>query len=352
MLYGDRLGLPAALRPDKNKLMKTSSSWSRRCLAGLWLMMPACGAFSGGQSGTDSLEVVGVHQGTKCEIDGAESNVGEVIEQDCQRCRCISSGEWDCEPAACSEVPEEDVEQGPSDQTDSGPSPQPGPSNVDEPTGSSTPAVNTGAPGAELTPSECVTDVDFTTGGSSAVYVAKDEQALVCLEAPSATSLCMRGATVPAGEGYMYWGGGFGLVFSTFGDGGVTPFDAANLGIERVRFSVTGLDGFVVRSYLNQVDDPAIENPSSNYVQNSFVLAEMNQDATYELELESARLPTWTMFDHDEDGIPDPDTSLDPSRLNSLQFFVASTPEMGFDFEVCVSDFEWLDGDGQVVTPQ
>lgn len=352
MLYEDRLSLLAAVGPDKTKLMKTFSSWSHRCLAGLWLMMPACGAFSGGQSGTDSLEVVGVHDGTKCEIDGFESNVGEVFEQDCQRCRCTSSGEWECEPIECADEPAEDANQGPTNSADSGVVPVPSDRVVDDPAGSSTPVVNTGAPGTEATPSECITDVDFTTGGSSAVYVAKDEQALVCLDTPSSTSLCMRGSTAPAGDGYMYWGGGFGLVFSTNGDGGVTPFDAANLGIERVRFSVTGLNGFVVRSYLNQVDDPAIGNPNSNYVQNSFVLTEMNQDATYELELESARLPLWTMFDRDEDGTPDTDTLLNPSQLNSLQFFVASMQDVGFSFEVCISDFAWLDGDGQVVVPQ
>jgi hypothetical protein len=356
VLDEDRLDLLAAVGPDKTKLMKTSSSWSRRTLAGLWLMMPACGAFSGGQSGTDSLEVVGVHDGTKCEIDGVESNVGEVYEEECQRCRCAPSGEWECEPIECADEPAEDANQGPGNPTDSGSLPPSSASIVDEPAGSSTPAENTGAPdtgalNTEATPTDCVTEVDFTTGGSSATYVAKDEQALVCLDAPTATSLCMHGSTAPAGESYMYWGGGFGLVFSTPGDGGVTPFDAASLGIERVRFSVTGLDGFVVRSYLNQVDDPAIGNPTNNYVQNSFVLVEMNQDATYELELESARLPTWTMLDRDEDGTPDTDAPLDPSRLNSLQFFVASMQDVGFDFEVCVSDFAWLDGDGQVVVP-
>ncbi len=69
------------------------------------------------------------------------------------------------------------------------------------------------------------------------------------------------------------------------------------------------------------------------------------------IPIERAALPAWTNLDVDGDGQTDPTTVLDPSKLNSLQFFIAAQAGVGFDYDVCISDWQWVDANDQTVIP-
>lgn len=63
-------------------------------------------------------------------------------------------------------------------------------------------------------------------------------------------------------------------------------------------------------------------------------------------------LPSWSDLDDD----PDTDDSalfpFDPTRLHSLQFHVVTRPGVEAPYDFCVSDFMWLDADGNEVLPE
>lgn len=317
--------LPRRPLTDKTIGMKTSNHWgSLQVLKGLWLLVPGCGAFNGGQSGTDSLDVLGVvSPATKCDsagCDGTSDSVPELEEPD------------SAEPA-----------------------PSATPSDGALPSSDSSIGVESSPPAIDVPDSgDCLTDLAGPSlGDSTAVYVAKDEQATVCLRAAAPNKLCMVGSTVAAGEDYAYWGGGMGFVMSTSADGGVSPLDAPSLGIEGVRFKVDGLQASVVlRTYLNQVDSPEIIDPQNNYIQNSFQVSEMSENGVFEHLFINAWPPAWTNLDVDEDGTPDTDVPFDPTQLNSLQFFMVAQTFSGYDFEVCISDIQWINAAGEVVLPE
>jgi hypothetical protein len=330
--------------------MMTSTRWGNcQVLAGLWLLVPGCGAFSGGQSGTDSLEAIGVvSPETKCDSSLGEGDVGDVLQRanGCEECVCKSNGEWKCEAVACESGSEASTNP---ENTEANGDP-PGADLGDAPSAVSTSQTETREAGA----GDCVTEIwEPSLGGSVGVYVAKDDQAEVCLSPVSPTRLCMSGSTVASGEDYTYWGGGMGLAMSTPADGGFAPLDAASLGIEGVRFTVEGVrPPFMLRAYLNQVDSPYIVDPENNFVHNSFLISELSENGVVESLFSNAWPPAWTGLDVDEDGTPDTNVLFDPTQLNSLQFFVVANMHSGFDFDVCISDVEWIDSAGDVVLPQ
>lgn len=298
----------------------------------------ACGAFDGGQSGTDSLEAIGVNKPTmKCEGDDKQYEAGDKVLRNagCEECVCKESGTWNCVP-----VEECAGSDGASEDEGGG---------EDAPGAQSNTSTPIRDAGQRL---ECSEELDgLSFGGSSELYIAKDSVAQLCVEQVSSTKLCMRGSMYEAGENYVNWGGGVGLVMAT-NEGGITiPFDAASLGITNVTFQLTGVDGFIIRAYLNQVNDPTITNDFANYQENSFILFEAGSDGSVTIPLERAALPDWTNLDVDNDGQPDRDTLLDPTRLNSLQFFIAAQVGIGFDYDVCISDVQWVDANDQTVLP-
>lgn len=326
----------------QNEGMKTSTCGSsRRVLVGLWLMMPGCGAFSGGQSGTDSLEAIGVvRPETKCESAVGDGDIGDVLERanGCEKCVCESDGEWNCHSIDCAGDDESAAGSEGSDANEAATSEQPV-------------AVTSAPPVNVPVVDECLSEIaEPSLGGSNGVYVAKDELAVVCLNPVSETKLCMKGSTVASGEDYTYWGGGMAFAMSLPTDDGYAPFDAASLGIEGVRFTVEGVrPPFMLRAYLNQVDSPAIADPHKNFGENSFVISELNENGVFEALFINAWPPAWTNLDVDQDGNPDTTVPFDPTQLNSLQFFVVANTYSGFDFDVCISDVEWITAEGDVV---
>ena len=323
---------------------------NRQAMVVVGFLVPGCGAFSGGQSGTDSLEAIGVvRPGTKCESAIGEGKVGDIVEREdaCERCSCEQNGEWRCEPVPCTTS----GAQAPGEETTASAESSPPPDQTEE---SAQPAIPESDASASPPDDECLTAIEAPSiGGSKAVYVAKDERAVVCLDPVTPTQLCMYGSTAASGEDFVYWGGGLGLVMSTSTDGGVEPFDATSLGIAGVRFTIDGVrPPFMVRAYLNQVDAPEITNPVSNFVQNSFVISELNENGVFALSFANAALPAWTNLDVNDDGSPDPDVPFDPAFLNSLQFFIAADRYTPFDFEVCISDVQWIDAAGEPVYPE
>jgi hypothetical protein len=332
-------------RPSSARFSSCLLVWS---LANLGLL--ACGAFEGGQSGTDSLEAIGVNKPLmKCEADDKAHESGNtMIRKDgCEECVCQNSGEW-----SCSAVEGCDEQDGSAVTSD----PQSGTDTTDAPTNSDPATTSSASEPVEETSgssaNECIELPNGPSiGGSNSLYIAKDSVAQVCAAQVRPSELCMRGTVYDAGEDYANWGGGIGLVMATEADGGVVPFDAASSGITTLTFQLTGVDGFMVRAYLNQVDDPGIIDPTANFLQNSFVLLETSTSGSVTLPLSRAKLPAWTLLDVNADGEPDPDTILDASKLNSVQFFVAAQQGQNFDFNVCIRDLQWTNADGETIIP-
>ncbi len=222
----------------------------------------ACGAFDGGQSGTDSLEAIGVNKPTlQCEGDDKQYEAGDKVLRDngCEECVCKENGNWKCIPVdGCAEPDgSPDDESGADVPEDT----------IVDTIDTSTTALDTSTASPDAGQgSECGEELDgLSFGGSTELYIAKDSVAQVCVTQESPTKLCMSGSMYDAGADYSNWGGGVGLVMAT-NDGGVTiPFDAASLGITNVTFQLTGVNGFIIRAYLNQVNEPTIIEDGANY---------------------------------------------------------------------------------------
>lgn len=325
------------------------TGWSGNCrrlicsLASTWLA--ACGAFDGGQSGTDSLEAIGVHKSAKgCKEADKRYDVGDEMWRGCNQCTCTDDGKWDCvADRSCSSS---------SPSTEQGAAQVPTDMNT-APVTETRPAVTAMDPTMSDVPAPvCVREITGPSiGGSVGVYAATDARTTVCIRRASATELCMNGSMVDPGMNYENWGGGIGLVMASDEGGQSVPFDAPYLGITSVRFTLTGIDDLLLRAYVNQVDDPEISDQLVDYPANGFVLVETTQSGTFTLHLEDARLPAWTSLDVDNDGASDPEVPVDLTKLLSLQLFAASQPDGIRDFDVCVSDVEWLDINGNTVLP-
>lgn len=328
----------------------------------LWLLasggLAGCGAFDGGQSGTDSLEAIGVKKpANQCRGNGNDAHAAgdTVVRKDgCEECVCQANGDWKCSTVATCNQPDDsqatDVRSTDAGDTEEGSSVvgggdvSPGDMSQGEET--------TSATQEQQRDPECRESVSGPSmGGSTEMYVAKDEVADVCVINAAATQVCIKGTLRDAGEDYSNWGGGVGFVMATSTADGTSPFNAVALGVTRVRFTLSGVDGFILRTYLNQVDAPEILDAAHNYQNNSFVLLEASNDGTFDLPIGAAALPAWTRLDTNNDGAPDPETTLDPSQLNSVQFFLAARPQEEIGFEVCISDLQWLNESGETVIP-
>ncbi len=190
--------------------------------------------------------------------------------------------------------------------------------------------------------------------GVQRIFLYGDGRSALCVDDTQAMTLCAEGTAWnsdgPGGD-YEFWGAGFGLQMADTDANGdlVAPFDATAAGIAGVKFTVTGVAGGApIRVQMGMVDDPAITTSSANYEENGFVWGggasnDLDADGEVSIMLTEFEFPEWTTF---EGGA---DTPIDLTRLHSLQFQVVTAPEEAFNYNFCVSNFQWVDADGNVV---
>lgn len=303
--------------------------------ASFGVVVIGCSARAGGQSGTDALDVV----------QGSPMQPGEPTVPPENPGGTTMPG-----TAQPPQTNGANVDPQPPETTGGSIGPEPMAPTGGEPAAEGTPPI--------VDPAECVLEVaDVNQAGITALYTATDELSTACITEMNAPErICFSGTAVDAGPDYLYWGGGIGLALASEGEDGVVPFDAEALGIHSLQLEIADpagtLDGSVVlRAYLNMVDSPDIADPTKNYQHNSFVGAEVTSAGSYTIALSRFALPEWTSLDADDDGTVDVDTPLDASRLNSLQFFVASVPGRDLPYDVCIVGMKWLDIDGKPVEP-
>lgn len=105
MLYGTSFDWQCESVWDTKRDMRTSTVSLLGCLWVGFVSGFGCSGRDGGQSGTDAFEVEG--HGIRCETNGQDRNVGEVVTSECSRCVCQEDGAWDCQ-AICPVAPSPD----------------------------------------------------------------------------------------------------------------------------------------------------------------------------------------------------------------------------------------------------
>lgn len=186
------------------------------------------------------------------------------------------------------------------------------------------------------------------------IYVFGDNVTTACTDDTKPGTLCVEGNATAAGEDYANWGVGVGLQLAPVDDQGVTlaPWNAAELGIVALRFTLTNVQGRPVQVQIAQTDDARITDQQYNYQFNPFIWGGSTPRALPEgvttLELTQFRLPSWGQ-EKIETGLGGAiaSTILDGSKLHSVMFQAASaTDDPTQKYSFCLSEVAWLDAAG------
>jgi hypothetical protein len=228
-------------------------------------------------------------------------------------------------------------------------------------TPSTTPSTSSTAPsngGCATTGYSAVTE-GFTFPGAVQVFGNTDTAgSTACIEATAAAT-CLKGKVTLAGEMYENWGTqiGFQMVQTDAQGVAAAPFDAAALGIVGFRFTLTGAGSSAkgkppkVRLQVAMTNLDGIEYQSYAYAKDGSYTGDYTADQTaVVVDFTDITAPEWAHEALD----PNPPTevipdALDTTRLHSVQFQVTTDQTNEHDYNVCVSAFDWLDADGNVV---
>ncbi|HET6149234.1 MAG TPA: hypothetical protein VFH68_16975 [Polyangia bacterium] len=153
---------------------------------------------------------------------------------------------------------------------------------------------------------------------------------------------CMSG-TVDSGADGSGWGAilTVGLIDRDLVAGmAIAPFDAAAVGIEKVRFS---LDEPPLSGVLPRITQ--IQSAECKQVPECLMSFDRSSAIT------SPGTVTVPLTEFNRPDADHPNTSLDRTLITALQFYVASLPGMAFNFDFCVRNLAFLDAGGREVTP-
>lgn len=189
------------------------------------------------------------------------------------------------------------------------------------------------------------------------IYVFGDNVTTACTNDTKPGMLCVEGNATGAGEDYANWGVGVGLQLAPVDDQGVTiaPWNATELGIVALRFTLTNIEGRPVQIQVAQTDDASITTQEYNYQFNPFIWGGSSPRALTEgvttLELTQFRLPSWGQAKIETGlGGAIASTILDGSKLHSVMFQAASeTDDPTQKYSFCLSEVAWLDAAGYPV---
>lgn len=153
-------------------------------------------------------------------------------------------------------------------------------------------------------------------------------------------SYCMSG-TADAGPNDMGWGAILVVNFTgTVGGTLVAPFDASALGVKQVRFTLEGppLQGVIPQIVqLTSADCTQVPDCLTSF---SLATAVVNP-GTVTLQLTDFTQPDGTHSN----------TSVDPTLITSLQFYVQTLPGMAVPYDFCIQDLAFLGADGNELKP-
>lgn len=193
------------------------------------------------------------------------------------------------------------------------------------------------------------------------IFTDGDTTTTICLDnVKVAGTLCVEGNGTDAGEQFQNWGAGIGLQLDVqpndAGDA-VDAWNATALGIEAVRFTITNLNASLLRVEVAQVADPAIASPyNNNYPGNPFVWGG-SEPIGLQSGVTTVELAQFTMTSWGEQaleyglGRPLASTLLEPAKLGTLQFRMMNAQgALTQEYSFCLSNLEWLDADGNVVS--
>jgi hypothetical protein len=162
---------------------------------------------------------------------------------------------------------------------------------------------------------------------------------LVEISQPAPGRLCLTGSVGSGGWGAL------GLGYSVYGGDGIEQvFDADSLGITQVRFKLEGPPpgGLVVKGVVVATTHCPVA-PGRECRVGGWTLTDPKVNKVLELKKSGEVVMPFADFVQQEDGPKDFDTS----KLEGFFFDVLSAGPVN----VCLSDFEFLDKDGNVVTP-
>jgi hypothetical protein len=202
----------------------------------------------------------------------------------------------------------------------------------------------------------------FTFPGAVKVFGNTDEGGSTgCLDA-TAAAVCLKGhvSKVVDDEYATYWGSQLAFQMVTTNTSGAVvgePFDAAALGIVGFRFTLTGAGTSgsgkppKVRLQVAMTDHDGVEYQKNAYVKDGSYTGDYTADQTaLVVNFADITAPEWvhTALDalHPDGMVPD---ALDAALLHSVQLQVTTDNKYEHDYNVCLSAFDWLDADGNVV---
>lgn len=225
-------------------------------------------------------------------------------------------------------------------------------------TGGSTGACPSTDPGS-LEPSAAgnpwVTSVFSFGDADSAPITADDPASTLCLRSPSPGVVCLSGVVADAGVDYHRWGTGFGFGVTQVRNLESVPFDATRANITGVRFTLQNQAPFGARAMLSLVDDPAtadIVEYNYAFFVGGLTTAQYSSPSFDGMEYTGSVADETVRFD--QFGKPEWDTTtfpFDPTRLNAFEFQVVSAQGASAPYDICVSDFVFVDPNGNVVEP-
>jgi hypothetical protein len=171
------------------------------------------------------------------------------------------------------------------------------------------------------------------------------------ISAPVSGQVCLAGQGALAGATYANWGAGLGLQFSATNAMGAVemPFDAAARGIAGYSFTITGVPTTGVRPGVAQVDATGLAFQENAFVNGVDAAGDIKADGTVTIYFADLQQPSWT-------GLPAGDSdagggyAFDATQLHAVQWQVVTNQAIVVDYDFCISDFTWVDADGNPIS--
>lgn len=182
------------------------------------------------------------------------------------------------------------------------------------------------------------------SAGNAAIAVG-DGTTSFCAVASGPGKVCVQGRAADAGSGYKNWGAALLLRLPASGDvdgGAEQAFDAKSRGIAGFQFTATGTTRLPagLRVGVAQVDQPGLA-----YQNNPFLVDGGRQglgtDGKTVVYFANTSQPSWSKLPSG--------TLLDASQIYALRFQVPAGAGTAFEYDVCISDVDWIDADGNVL---
>jgi len=202
--------------------------------------------------------------------------------------------------------------------------------------------------------------VDTGVPFAQVAYTYGDKVTTICIESPEPGTVCAYGLGAKSDNGtsqFANWGAGVGFRLAIEDANGdlIEPFDASARGIVGLRYKIDFLEtGLSVRLGVTRVNTAEYEfmdvpfGPTGDgSIGNE---ADVTDDANVSASFEVMSLPSWADLDGDPDTVDADLFPFDASELHSVQLGVITQPDSSAPYDFCVSDFEWFDANGDVVS--